>query len=123
MGKDFDINILKRFIDFSIRIENVQNCTNLYSSELEQIILDKTNQYYNSIVFNTYSNKNYNEYLTWGIYTVLREEEQLSLFIPTSTMSVILNDIKNIIFFNNSRDIIERDNSLKYILHVGDLKV
>jgi len=117
------MNILKRFINFSIKIENIQNCTTLFSSELEQIIIDKTDEYYNSIVSKEYNCKNYIDYLTWGIESFIKEEQFMSLLLPKNTMNTILSNIKNITFFNNSKDIIDRDNSLKYFLHTGDIKV
>jgi hypothetical protein len=122
-GKLINSHTMKVFVEFMNKIENNQSYENLYSTDLEQSIYTKTEEFYRTIIDSAFQSKDYHNYMRWGIETVINEENHLRNYLPKQTIAQIIALLKNIMFFNIHREIIDKNNSLKYILHTTNISV
>jgi hypothetical protein len=122
-GKLINTQIMKMFIEFMNKIDFSQNLESLYSTDLEQRIYAKTEEYYMALIDSAFLSKDYLSYMRWGIETVVKEENNLKNYLPQSTIAHVLVLLKNIIFFNIHREIMDKNNSFKFNLHSAKISV
>jgi hypothetical protein len=117
-----DFSVLRNFVKFMNTIE-VAYMENLYTTELEQKVIERSSKFYNQIVQAEFQNNSYIEYLQWCTRVLLNEETRLDNYLTDATIKIILKNLKQILFFQNSKAILETADSFKTILLKNDISV
>jgi hypothetical protein len=117
-----DFAVLKNFVNFMNTIDLAYMET-LYSTELEQRVVETSSLFYQQIVQSEFLNKNYIDYLHWCHKIITNEDARLANYLTTATIAVIIKNLKNILYFQNSKTILETADSFKTLLLKGDIKV
>jgi hypothetical protein len=113
-GEVVELSILKSFIKFLCSIE-VNYMESLYNSDLENRIIENTIKFYSSLLAEFF-NINFTQYLTWGIEIIKKEEEMLQAFLPTQTITKIVQSLKDLLFFSHSKVLLESYEGFKFLL-------
>lgn len=122
-GQPTDTGVLKRFVKYLCSI-NTGYSENLYSQQLEPLIIQSTVKYYNITVQEFIRSNSYSIYLRAGIKIISQEEEdRLSAYIPNLTVKKIVNNLRDMIFFLNSKYLLESNNNFTTLLSEQNLPV
>jgi hypothetical protein len=120
-GGQFDWSILKNFVKFLTSIE-INYTETLYNQDLEPKIIENTNSYYNSLVQETLSKETYSFYLRWGLSVLNQEETNLSNFLPPTTVTSVIQQMKSLIFYQQYRTLLECNDGVLYLLKQNKLE-
>jgi hypothetical protein len=122
-GKLINSHTMKMFVEFLNKIEYNQSYDNLYSNDIEEDILIKTDEFYRPIVESSFKSKEYLVYMRWGMEVVVSEEKHLANYLPKNTIFNVLAILKNMIFFSLHREIMDKNNSFKFLVHSANISV
>jgi hypothetical protein len=115
MDQVIDFSFLKNFVKFMNTLE-VAYLETLYTTELEQKVIETSGYFYSQIVQAEFMSKTYIDYLDWCSQVIKNEETRLGNYLTTATTVTIVKNIKNILFFQNSKVILETGDSFKAII-------
>jgi len=123
-GEIVDYSNIRNFVKFLTSIE-INFVENLYTIELESKVVENTIYYYTKAVQDNINDDNYNFvfYLNWAVDIIKREELSLSNFLPITTIKKILASLKEILYFNKGKFLLESSDGLKLQLQNLNLEV
>lgn len=121
-GEVVDFSVMNNFIKFMNSIE-INYMETIYTTELEDLTIERSKAFYKSIIQDILSNKPYIQYLNWGVNIINTEELRLGNYLPPMTIKKILNCLKEIIFYNQSKILLESSTGFKDILLSQNMNV
>jgi hypothetical protein len=121
-GEFIDFSIMKYFTKFMTTIE-VSYMESLYMQDLENLIIDSAIKFYGSIIQEMFNNNTYLSYLKWGIDVLISEENRLEIYLPQNTIKRIIAHLKEIIFFSQSKVLLESIQGFKFLLGEKNITV
>lgn len=120
-GNHVDLVSLKAFVKFLQSIE-ISYMETLYNSEFETKISECAVKYYNMLIPGNFQLK-FESYLNWGLKIISREEDTLMIFLPSSSVELVIRNLKEILFFSHCRELLESTEGIKFLLKNKNLQV
>lgn len=114
-GELTDSTSLKKFIKFLSSIE-VSYMEYLYNNNFESDIMLHTLNFYRPLINELFNNSDFTHYLHWGQSVIRREEERLSIYLPMKTVKSIVCRLREDIFFNQNKVLLESPLGFKALL-------
>lgn len=119
-GQIVDFVTMKHFVKFLCNIETGYS-ENLYTQQLETLIIDSTIKYYSSSIQEILNTNDYTVYLKIGSNILISEEQRLNAYIPNNTVHKIITNLKQLIFFDHSKLLLE--NGFSKLLYDQNISV
>ena len=104
-GNFIDSTFMKNFIHFMQNIVN--DVEPLYSTDLEKYIIEDSKNFYLRYIPKSLGNLNFIEFIGNYYSIILNEKERLLVYLPESTIEIILEIYYKQFFFDNSKILLE----------------
>ncbi len=116
-GNEIDTEILRNYYDFLSMTENFSlEERNIFKIRNKILVFLCTNYSNNSTLQLNETNNNYVSYLIWGNKAIENENKTLLKYLPTEITSNLVSEIKKIIFYDRSSELMDAPNGILDLL-------
>jgi len=123
-GNEIDTEILRNYFDFLTITENFSlEERNVFKIRNQILLFLCTNYSNNSTQQLNNTNNNYVYYLIWGNKAIENENKTLLKYLPTEITTNLVSEIKKIIFYERSSELMDAPNGIFDLLNNFDPEV